>query len=100
MQVPRVRRTTSKDMAVDKEPRRPSGTLKVGKVTAEKRPRDKSQSDSEEDGETGGELESNFIKDIKRMLEEGGAGHLFGPIKDRFLQWTSCSRSRPPKSRR
>ena len=45
MQVPRVRRTTSKDMAVDKEPRRPSGTLKVGKVTAEKRPRDKSESD-------------------------------------------------------
>ena len=80
------RAATLKAMAVEKEAGRPPGTPKVAKVTAEKRPR-VSESDSEGGAETEGELESNFIRDIKKMLEDGGAGHLFGPIKDRFMQY-------------
>ena len=67
---------------VDKEAGKPPGTPRIGKVTAEKRPRD--ESDSEGDV---GELESNFINDIKRILDKGGAGHMFGPIKDRFMEF-------------
>ena len=77
---------TLEAIAVDKETRRPPGTPKVGKVTVEKRPRE-TESDSEEGGETEGEMENNFIKDIKKILEDGGAGHMFGPIKDRFQQF-------------
>ena len=68
---------------VDNEAEKPPGSSKVGKVAAEKRPRDDSASDVE--GIV--ELESNFINDIKRILDEGGAGQLFGPIKDRFMEF-------------
>ena len=73
-------------MAVDKEAGRPPGTPKVAKVTSQTRPRE-TESDSDGGGESGGELESNFIKDIKKILEDGGASHLFDPIKDRFMQY-------------
>ena len=79
------RAATLEAMAVDKEGR-PPGTPKVVKVITEKRPRE-TESDSDGGAETGRELESSFIKDIKKMLEDGGAGHLFGPIKDRFMQY-------------
>ncbi len=72
----------SEAIVVDKEAGKPAGTPRIGKVTEEKRPRD--ESDSEEDV---GKLESNFINDIKRILDEGGAGHMFGPIKDRFMEF-------------
>ena len=68
---------------VDNEAEKPPGSSKVGKVAGEKRPRDDSASDVE--GIV--ELESNFINDIKRILDEGGAGQLFGPIKDRFMEF-------------
>ena len=54
---------------MDKEAGRPPATPKVTKVTSEKRPRE-TESDSDGVAETGGELESNFIKDIKKMLED------------------------------
>ena len=57
----------SEAIVVDKEAGKPAGTPRIGKVTEEKRPRD--ESDSEEDV---GKLESNFINDIKRILDEGG----------------------------
>ena len=70
-------------MVVDKEAEKPPGSSKVGKVVSEKRPRNASASDVE--GVV--ELESIFINDIKRILDEGGAGQLFGPIKDRFMEF-------------
>ena len=74
------------DMQVDKE----AGTSGVSKKVAEKRPRDSEDEEGDttcyEDAE---ELESSFISDIKQMLEDGGAGHMFAPIRDRFQKFVA-----------
>ena len=72
-------------MVVDNE----AGPSGLNKTAAEKRPRD---SDGEEEDtcyEDAEELESSFISDIKQMLEEGGAGHMFAPIRDRFQKFVA-----------
>ena len=65
---------SSEAIVVVKEDGKPPGTPRIGKMTAEKRPRD--ESDSEGDV---GEMESNFINDIKRILDEGGPATCSAP---------------------
>ena len=78
------------DMLVDKE----AGTRGLSKKTAGKRPRDTEEDDEDtcyedtcyEDAE---EVDSSFISNFLQMLEDRGAGHMFGPIRDRFQQFVA-----------
>ena len=52
------------------------------KKAAEKRPRTE---ESEDEGDKS--PEAGLLKDIQQILEDGGAGHLFAPIRDKFKQY-------------
>ena len=62
--------------------------------SAGKRPRDTEEEDEDtcyedtcyEDAE---EVDSSFISNFLQMLEDRGAGHMFGPIRDRFQQFVA-----------
>ena len=65
-------------MVVDNE----AGPSGLNKTAAEKRPRDSEGEDEDTCYEDAEELETSFISDIKQMLEDGGAGHMFAPMRD------------------
>ena len=73
------------DMLMDKE----AGTRGLIKKTAGKRPRDTEEEDEDTCYEDAEEVDSSFISNFQQMLEDRGAGHMFGPIRDRFQQFVA-----------